>query len=139
MLFMLGPAQRASWEDRRGRTTQRSQGAGKERGSETGLVAMPSSSTAYRQAAGATGKPASTTAAQLHRQGQPNPRHKKPPTQRWLKTKANQRPSWGGGRPFFLKVIKSKERSRLHLKEKEIICTSISCKESLWYRTWDHL
>lgn len=127
MLLVLGPAQRALWEDRRGRTTQRSQGAGKQRGSEAGLVATPSSSTAYRQAAGATGKPASTAAAQLHRQGQPSLRHKKIPNQRRLKTRANQRPSWGGAGPsehvINLKAIKSKERSRLHLKEKETICT----------------
>lgn len=54
-LLMLGPAQRALWEDRRGKTTQRSQGAGKQSGNEAGLVATPSSSIAYRQVAGATG------------------------------------------------------------------------------------
>lgn len=105
--------------------------------SEAGLAAM-SSIAACRQAEGDAG----TVAIQLHRQGQPGPKHKKTSSQRW---QPNQTKSHAGGgtgpseHVINLKAIKSKERFRLHLKGKETICTSISYKESLWCAIQDHL
>lgn len=55
------------------------------------------------------------------------------------KNQSKPKTKLGWGKPFFLKVIKSKERSRLHLKEKETICISISYEESLCYTSWGHL